>query len=142
MSQKIQFFNEEIQFTLKNKMHLRKWVTDTLESENFELGELNFIFCSDTYLLKINQEYLNHNTFTDIITFDNSEENKEISGDIFISIDRVIENANSLSIDFNDELHRVMIHGVLHLMGYPDKKKEEKYLMTAKEDHYLARRWS
>ncbi|WP_118193615.1 rRNA maturation RNase YbeY [Albibacterium indicum] len=141
MSQKIHFFVEEIEFTLKSKMKLRKWIQATLENEDFFLGELNFIFCSDSYLLKINQEYLNHDTFTDIITFDNSEKSKEISGDIFISIDRVVENASTFSLEFKDELHRVMIHGILHLMGYSDKNKEEKYLMTEKENEYLAQRW-
>lgn len=140
MSPKINFFTEEVQFTLKDKIRLRKWLTNTLKSEDFKLGELNFIFCSDSYLLKINQEYLKHDTFTDIITFDTSEEEDRISGDIFISIDRITENAKNIKVDFNEELHRVMVHGVLHLMGYPDKKKEEKSLMTAKEDYYLARR--
>lgn len=140
MSQKIHFFNEEVAFKLQDKIPLRKWITQTIQQEDFQLGELNFIFCSDQYLLKINQEYLEHDTFTDIITFDNSEEEEVISGDIFISIERVTENAENLKIEFTDELHRVMIHGVLHLLGYPDKNKEEKALMTTKEDHYLTLR--
>lgn len=141
MSQKINFFSEDIQFTLKDKIRLRKWVTKTIENEELKLGELNFIFCSDHYLLNINQEYLKHDTFTDIITFDNSDAADLISGDIFISVERITENAKNLNINFNDELHRVMIHGVLHLIGYPDKEKEEKIFMTSKEDSYLAQRF-
>lgn len=140
MSQKINFFNEDVQFTLKDKIRIRQWIRKSIEIEDFKLGELNFIFCSDSYLLQINQEYLKHDTYTDIITFDNSENSELISGDIFISIDRVTENAERLQINLQNELHRVMIHGVLHLMGYPDKKKEEKLLMTSKEDFYLAQR--
>lgn len=140
MSQKINFFNEDIQFTLKNKVQIRKWIRKSIENEGFKLGELNFIFCSDGYLLQINQEYLKHDTYTDIITFDNSELSEIISGDIFISIDRIIENAEKFQINFDNELHRVMIHGVLHLMGYPDKKREEKVIMTSKEDYYLTQR--
>ncbi|MFB5945535.1 rRNA maturation RNase YbeY [Albibacterium profundi] len=140
MSQKINFFNEDIQFTLKNKIQIRKWIRKSIENEGFKLGELNFIFCSDGYLLQINQEYLKHDTYTDIITFDNSELSEIISGDIFISIDRIIENAEKFQINFDNELHRVMIHGVLHLMGYPDKKREEKVIMTSKEDYYLTQR--
>lgn len=140
MSQKINFFNEDIQFTLKNKIQIRKWIRKSIENEGFKLGELNFIFCSDGYLLQINQEYLKHDTYTDIITFDNSELSEIISGDIFISIDRIIENAEKFQINFDNELHRVMIHGILHLMGYPDKKREEKVIMTSKEDYYLTQR--
>lgn len=103
------------------------------------MGELNFIFCSDEYLLSINQEYLNHDTFTDIITFDNSDTAKVISGDIFISIPRVKENASNLGVEEPEELRRVIIHGVLHLAGYFDKSKTDKALMTEKEDYYLSR---
>ena len=136
---KINFFTEDIAYKLKNKTIIRKWIGDSVQAENSFLGELNFIFCSDEYLLKINQEYLNHDTYTDIITFDNSEEENEISGDIFISVERVAENAGKYEIDADTELKRVIIHGVLHLIGFPDKKPEEKELMTSKENHYLSK---
>ncbi len=137
----IYFFSEDISFNLKPKVLLRTWVNNTIKAENFKLKELNFIFCSDNYLLSINQEYLKHDTFTDIITFDNSDKEKYIVGDIFISIERVRENANNFKVPEEDELHRVMIHGTLHLLGYPDKGKKAKALMTAKENVYLAKRF-
>ena len=137
MKPKIHFFTEDIDFKLKNKTHLKKWIIETVQAEESYVGELNFIFCSDEYLLKINQEYLNHDTYTDIITFDSSEKEDEISGDIFISAERVAENASQLKIDFQNELHRVIIHGVLHLIGFLDKSPEDKTLMTSKEDQYL-----
>ena len=133
----IHFFSEDISFILKQKGRLRPWLNSTIKAESFKLRELNFIFCSDNYLLSINQQYLKHNTFTDIITFDNSDEKQYIVGDIFISIDRVRENAINFKVPEQDELHRVMIHGTLHLLGYPDKGKEAKALMTAKENYYL-----
>jgi len=136
----IHFFSEEIPFTLKQKLLIRNWINQTITAEGFKLGELSFVFSSDEYLLKINREYLDHDTYTDIITFDNSEEDKLIVGDIFISIDRIRENAAKFKVDERDELHRVMIHGTLHLLGYPDKGKEAKKVMTAKEDHYLLER--
>jgi len=136
----INFFQQEISFTLKDKTAVRKWINKTISAEKHTLAELNFIFCSDNYLLEINKQYLNHDTFTDIITFDNSEKDGVIFGDIFISIDRIKENAKTFNVALNDELHRVIIHGTLHLLGYPDKKKEEKALMTKKEDFYLASR--
>jgi len=137
MKPKIHFFTEDIEFKLKNKTHLKNWIIDSVQTENSFVGELNFIFCSDEYLLKINQEYLNHDTYTDIITFDNSEEEDEISGDIFISAERVTENASQLKIDLQTEFHRVIIHGVLHLIGFLDKTPHDKALMTSKEDQYL-----
>ncbi len=140
MKPKIHFFTEDIEFKLKNKTNLKKWIIESVEAESSFVGELNFIFCSDEYLLKINQEYLNHDTYTDIITFDNSEEDDEISGDIFISAERVTENASQLNIDPQTELHRVIIHGVLHLIGFLDKAPKDKALMTSKEDYYLNRR--
>ncbi|MEJ7691938.1 rRNA maturation RNase YbeY [Daejeonella sp.] len=136
----INFFIEDISFNLKRKILLRKWVESCIKAEGYRLRELNFIFCSDNYLLGINQEYLKHDTFTDIITFDNSEDDKLIAGDIFISVDRVNENAISFKVSRQDELHRVMIHGTLHLLGYPDKGKEAKAVMTKKENYYLANR--
>lgn len=133
----INFFTEEIQYTLKNKIQTRAWIKDTVEAEGYILEELNFIFCSDEYLLAINQQYLNHDTYTDVITFDNAEELKTIVGDIFISIDRVQENAKQFGGKTEAELRRVIIHGTLHLLGYKDKSKSAKMLMTQKEDHYL-----
>lgn len=136
----IHFFSEDLEFTLKQKTNVRNWIKSTIIAEGYALDELNFIFCSDAYLLTINQQYLDHDTYTDIITFDNSEEEDRITGDIFISVERVRENANHFGVAFEDELHRVIIHGTLHLLGYPDKTKVEKTRMTQKEDEYLAKR--
>jgi rRNA maturation RNase YbeY len=156
----IHFHNEDITFNLKNKSTLRSWITAALLKERKQPGEINFIFCSDDHLLGINQTYLNHDTLTDIITFDYSDDMsdggrgtgdnerdkdlkshisnlKSISGDIFISIDRIKENAEKFNTSFDNELHRVMIHGVLHLAGYKDKTKPDKTQMTEKEDFYL-----
>ena len=133
----IHFFSEEISFTLKHKTIIRYWLRDTINAEGFLLEELNFIFCSDDFLLGINQRYLDHDTYTDVITFDNSEAEKTIVGDIFISIDRIKENASTFKHEFMDELCRVMVHGTLHLLGYPDKGKAAKKIMTDKEDFYL-----
>jgi rRNA maturation RNase YbeY len=134
----IKFFNENIRFTLKNKEIIRQWISKTIKSEGFKkVGELSLIFCDDEYLLSINQQYLDHDTYTDIITFDNSEDEEVISGDIFISIDRIKENASLFKVEESHELHRVIIHGILHLCGYLDHSKEEKKLMTEKEEQYL-----
>ena len=134
----INFFTEDLSFTLKSKTSIRQWILDTIIAEGYALEELNFIFCSDEYLLVMNKQYLDHDTYTDVITFDNAEEPKTIVGDIFISVDRVRENATDLNHLFTNELCRVMIHGTLHLLGYPDKTKAAKSIMTGKEDHYLA----
>ena len=133
----IAFFEEGIIFKLKNKIAVRQWINNTVKAEGFKLKELNYIFCSDAYLLQLNQQYLDHDTYTDIITFDNSTEDKVIMGDIFISIDRIRENAAGFSITETEELHRVMVHGVLHLLGYKDKSAAAKKKMTKKEDFYL-----
>ena len=137
MPAQISFFVEEIHFILKQKTVLRNWISQTIITEKHTLKEVNFIFCSDEYLLKINQGYLNHDTYTDIITFDNSENEQDIVGDIFISVERVTENAGIYQTSVQNELRRVMIHGVLHLLGYPDKAPKDKQLMTAKENFYL-----
>ncbi len=137
MPAKINFFAEEIDFKLKNKKTLRNWIEQCIVAENYILKEINFIFCTDAYLLKINQDFLQHDTYTDIITFDNSETEKEIVSDIFISIERVAENASIYQITALQELCRVMIHGTLHLLGYKDKSPEEKKLMADKENFYL-----
>ena len=132
----ISFNSEDIVFNLKNKTALKKWVVSCVEKKKRKVGDIYFIFCSDTFLWEMNKEYLNHDTYTDIITFDYSQEDpkKAISGDIFISIDRVKENAEKFSKTLEDELHRVIIHGVLHLLGYKDKTKIAKAEMTKQED--------
>ncbi len=132
----ITFNNQDITFTLKNKTILKKWINIVIEKKKRKSGAVNFIFCSDDFLLDINKKYLNHDTLTDIITFDYSKENaqKAISGDIFISVDRIKENAQKFSKTLENELHRVMIHGVLHLLGYTDKTKSSKAEMTKQED--------
>ncbi len=136
----INFFEEDISFKLKDKIKVKQWIKTTIEAEGYSLKELNYIFCSDQYLLQINQQYLDHDTYTDIVTFDNSEEDKIIAGDIFISIDRIRENALKFNSGEVNELHRVIIHGALHLLGYQDKKAESKKIMTGKEDQYLSLR--
>ena len=137
---KINFFTEDINYTLKGKTSLKKWIKETIESEGYVLNELNFILCSDEYLLRVNQDFLQHDYYTDVITFDNSEELKTILGDIFISIDRVKDNAKQNKATTHDELCRIIIHGTLHLLGYRDKTKKAKIEMTKKEDFYLERR--
>ena len=136
----IHFFEEDISYTLKQKTKVREWIFATVKEEGNKLKELNFVFCSDDYLLKINQEYLKHDTYTDIITFDNSDTEGIINGDIYISIERIRENAENFNTSETDELHRVIIHGTLHLLGYLDKTKKEKAIMTEKEDFYLGKR--
>jgi len=136
----IYFFEEDIEFKLKNKIALRRWIKDTIVAEGYKLKELNYIFCSDAYLLEINKQYLNHDTYTDIVTFDNSEQAKTIVGDIFISVERIKENAQKFKTTEATELHRVMVHGALHLLGYKDKTPLSKNLMTQQEDKYLAKR--
>ena len=132
----IQFCTEDITFSLKEKLKHKAWLNEVAKQEGKKILELTYVFCSDEYLLQINQEYLNHDTLTDIVTFDNSEDPKKIEGDIFISIERVLENGNKLGTS-ETELERVMVHGLLHLLGYKDKKKEDKALMTEKEDFYI-----
>ena len=136
----IQFFSEDSDFQPKQKTAIRQWIKESALAEGFKIGEISIILCSDAYLLDINKQYLNHDTFTDIVTFDNSEKAGTIAGDIFISIDRIRENAKKFGVEEQDELHRVIIHGILHLCGYGDKKKAEKKLMTEKEDFYLNQR--
>ena len=133
----IYFHSENTSFVLKQKTSIKLWLLNVLKKENKQPGEINYIFCDDEHLLHINQTYLKHNTLTDIITFDYSESNI-LSGDIFISIERVKENAKKFQVSFEDELRRVMVHGILHLAGYKDKTKQAKSQMTRKEDCYLA----
>jgi probable rRNA maturation factor len=136
----INFFEEDITYKLRDKIKVKKWITDAIVEEGCKLHELTYVFCSDEYLLKINQQYLDHDTYTDIITFDNSDEEGIITGDIFISIPRIKENAAKFSASETDELHRVIIHGALHLLGYKDKTPASKKKMTEKEDYYLFKR--
>lgn len=135
----INFHTEGIKFSLKNKTLLKRWIISVITKKKQKTGDINFIFCSDEQLLVINKQYLNHDTYTDIITFDYSNENlkQAISGDIFISVERVKENAEKFSKTFENELARVIIHGTLHLLGYTDKTKNAKAEMTKQEDACL-----
>lgn len=134
--QAIVFQAEEIDFSLDDETVVAEWIVSVIHREKCRLSSVNFIFCSDHYLHQINQTYLDHDTLTDIITFP-YEEPPLIKGDIFISIDRIRDNADQLQLAFPDELHRVIIHGVLHLCGYGDKTPNEKKRMTQKEDEAL-----
>ena len=139
MSQNIQFFSEQTDFNLPKQSDVSDWISLCISKKGKKTGSLNFIFCTDEYLLTLNKEYLNHDTYTDVITF-NYVEGETVSGDIFISIDRVEENASDLNIDFKHELHRVIIHGVLHLIGYSDKSPEEAQEIRGQEDFCLTLR--
>lgn len=130
----INFFSEDIKFTLPKKLKRKAWLKSLAKTEGFKIAELSYIFCADEYLHKMNLDYLDHDTFTDIITFDNSEEEKLIEGDIFISIDRVRENAKQLNLSEETELSRVISHGLFHLMGYKDKTKTQILEMREKEE--------
>jgi probable rRNA maturation factor len=134
----IDFFSETA-FNLQNSEEVASWISAIISNENFEEGEVSYIFCDDEYLHKLNLEFLEHDTLTDIISFDNSLGN-QINGDIFISVERVKENANSFNASFENELHRVIIHGILHYCGYKDKTKKDADLMRSKEDAALSQR--
>jgi len=130
-------FNSETYFTLDNQDIIKEWISNVILSENFKEGDINYVFCDDEYLHKLNLEFLSHDTLTDIISFDYSL-GKIIHGDVFVSIDRVKENAQIFSTLFLSELNRVLVHGVLHYCGYKDKTEEDKKTMRSKEDFYLA----
>jgi rRNA maturation RNase YbeY len=130
-------FNYETEFIIENEEAIATWLSRIIVSENKKEGEINYIFCDDEYLLKINLEYLNHDTLTDIISFDYSMGN-ELNGDIFVSVERVRDNANDFKVSFEDELKRVLVHGILHYCGYQDKSDEEDKIMRSKEDEKLA----
>jgi rRNA maturation RNase YbeY len=133
----ISFYDEKVSFSLTGKKQFaKKQIKTLLEMENKDTGNLCFIFCTDNFLLDINKKYLEHDYYTDIITFDYTVDNT-VSGDIFISVERVEENAREFGVSFNHELSRVIYHGVLHLCGYKDKSEEEKRTMRGKEDFYL-----
>jgi len=137
MTKKINFFTEDLAFSPKNKTILKKWIITIIEAHQQQAGELNFVFCSDAYLHQLNVQHLGHDTLTDIITFDNGDQLGVVEGDIFISVDRVRENASTFGVLFDQELHRVMIHGTLHLLGFGDKTADEQQLMRLKEDEQI-----
>ncbi len=130
-------FNYETEFTLENEEAISGWISNVIKSEDKKEGEINYIFCDDEYLLEINKEHLQHDYYTDIISFDYSVGN-EINGDMFISVDRVKENAEDFNVTFEEELKRVIVHGVLHYCGYKDKLEADELLMRSKEDEKLA----
>lgn len=130
-------FNYENDFVLPDEERIQKWISLVISKEGFKEGEINYIFCDDDYLFKLNVEFLGHNTLTDIISFDYTV-GKILQGDVFISIERVADNANDFNVRFNDELHRVIVHGVLHYCGYKDKTESEAKVMRSKEDSYLS----
>ena len=140
MDHPIEFYSEDVEFSLSNPEQVADWIASIVEQHEYELANLTYIFCSDDYLHQINVEYLDHDTLTDIITFDNADEEGMIESDIFVSIDRVRDNAQTLGIPFEDELHRVLIHGVLHLLGYKDKTEEQEAQMRKQEDSCLSLR--
>jgi len=129
-------FNYETDFKLEDETAISEWISNTILSENCKEGELNYIFCNDEYLHKLNVEFLDHDTLTDIISFDYSV-GKELHGDIYISVERVADNAKDFKVEVDDELKRVMIHGVLHYCGYKDKTEDDGKIMRIKENHYL-----
>jgi probable rRNA maturation factor len=135
---KIFFFLEEVSYTLKHKRNIRSWIIQTAENEYYKIGTLNYIFTNDDVLVQLNKEYLRHFTLTDIITFDLSESSGVLSGDIYISVDRARENAKKYKDSLTNEIRRLMIHGVLHLIGYRDKSRSEREQMKAKEEYYLS----
>ncbi len=134
----IHFFSENIKYRLPAKRENAEWLIQVIEKEGNRPGEINIILCDDEYLHKLNLEYLQHDTLTDIITFDYSEEGEAINGDIYISKERALENSKIYGQSLEMELRRLLVHGVLHLLGYKDKTKKEKALMTSKEDYYLS----
>ena len=135
----INFFSEDVDFQLDNPTSFSDWISAIIEEFDKELVEVNYIFCSDTYLHQVNVEYLDHDTYTDIITFDNSENEAAIESDIFISVDRVGENAKEVGVSFIREMQRVMIHGVLHLIGYKDKTESEAAEMRKQEEYCMGK---
>ncbi len=134
----ILFTFENIAIKGFNQQETRNWIIDTINKEGHAPGIIQFIFCDDNQLLKINQDYLNHNTLTDIVTFNYNDEFEGISGDIFISVDRVRENAEDYNVTFIEELHRVIIHGILHLLGFDDQDDRTREAIRAKENYYLS----
>ena len=132
----VRYFSEDVKFEYKDRRFNNRWLKLVAESEICRLGDINVIFCSDPYILGINLQYLSHDYYTDIITFDYSEK-PVISGDLFISIDSVRENALFYGVEFQEELHRVIVHGILHLIGYDDHTESDQKIMRSKENYYL-----
>ncbi len=137
----VRYFSEDSRFDYKNRQFNNRWLKLVAESEICRLGDINIIFCSDPYILGINLQYLGHDYFTDIITFDYSDK-PLISGDLFISVDSVRENAEFYGTEFQEELHRVIVHGILHLIGYDDHTESDTATMRSKENYYLLLRKS
>ena len=138
MTALIQFFSEGVSFQLKNEKEVQSWLFSLIENEGLTAGVINYILCNDDYLLELNQKFLDRNTLTDVIAFDYSEDEQEVSGDVFISIERIQENASNFKVSPDKELLRVVAHGMLHLCGYEDKDEAQKQEMTQKEDKYLS----
>ena len=136
----INFFKEGVRFRISHREALAKWIVKAFRENNLSAENVNYIFCSDRYLLSMNKNFLKHHYFTDVISFDNSSVKGKVEGDIFISIDRIEANAKKFKASFNDELHRVMIHGALHLIGYDDKNAKAKKAMKEAEDYWLKKR--
>ena len=135
----IRFFNEDTDYKLPQKLAVKKWLTAQAKAEGHDVGDLNYIFASDEYVLQVNREYLQHDFYTDIITFDNREfADDPIEGDIYVSIERVADNAAQLNVPAQQEMRRVLAHGLLHLCGYGDKTNADALTMRAKEDDWLA----
>ncbi|WP_080059660.1 rRNA maturation RNase YbeY [Spirosoma aerolatum] len=133
----IRFFNEDVPYKLPHKQAVRQWLKQQTEREGYTVGELNYIFCSDEYVLQVNRDYLQHDYYTDIITFDQSEEEGKLAGDIYISVERVVDNAAQLGVPAEQEMLRVLAHGLLHLCGYLDKGVEAEAQMRQKEEEWL-----
>jgi len=138
LKSKINFYNKDVKLRLNNKTQLKNWIKDCAINESKTVGEICVVFCSDEHILEMNKEHLNHDYYTDIITFNYNAEDT-ISGDLFISIDTVKDNAKALNISFEKELFRVIIHGVLHLIGYNDKTRTQEKEIRKKEDFYLSK---
>ena len=136
MNTNICFYNEDVNYRLVYKEKIRLWILATIKQEKKQAGDISFVFCSDEHLLEINRQYLSADYLTDVITFDFTEEN-QVSGDIFISVDRVKENAKLYKQKYYQEMLRVILHGILHLCGYKDKTDDEEKQMREKEDYYL-----
>ena len=136
--EKINYFFEDIDYKFERNTQINDWISEVIKTENFNLHYINYVFCSDEHLLTVNKRYLNHNYYTDIITFNNADDDNLIESDLFISLERVADNAKTNGTTMEKELYRVMIHGVLHLLGYNDKTKEEQIEMREKENAYLS----
>ena len=131
------FFSADKAINAKNRSSIKKLIVQLFQEEQVSLNRIDYIFCSDEYLLKINKRFLHHETYTDIITFPLSDYNKPVYGEVYMSVDRIKENANAFKVPYQEELLRVMIHGALHLCGYRDHNPTEKQIMRSKENHYL-----